>query len=118
MHDRVMATSLPRFLMAAVMFATYLFVFRVLSWRTILSGAGTKIAAGGGDANLVDLGIRRDICRGSSGRWWDGFISCGHMGLKERFVQPARYWNQRFFLLANLLVAAGVFAVVWGVGFW
>jgi hypothetical protein len=45
-HDvgpRIMATSPSRFILAAVMFALFLFVIRVVSWRLIIKGFGHQL---------------------------------------------------------------------------
>jgi hypothetical protein len=44
--NRILATSPLRFILAAVMFATFLFVIRVISWRLIISGFGTCLPRG------------------------------------------------------------------------
>src|SRR5581483_1821637 len=42
-RDHILATSPLRFVVAAAMFATFLFVFRVLSWRAILKCFGHRL---------------------------------------------------------------------------
>jgi glycosyltransferase 2 family protein len=106
----ILATSPWRFLLASLMFAAFLVVFRVVSWRNILSGLGHHLPLGAA-ARIWSLS---ELARYLPGAIWQvvGRIYLVRpYGVGAMASSTSQVVELTIFTLANILVA--VLGLVW-----
>jgi uncharacterized membrane protein YbhN (UPF0104 family) len=103
-RDRVLATSIPRFLLASVMFALFLFAFRAFSWRKALKGFGYKLPYG----PAIRIWSVSELARYLPGSIWQvvGRVYLAKpYGIPGSIVSTSQILELSIFLLANVLIA-------------
>jgi hypothetical protein len=98
-------TSLLRLAIAAGMFATFLFVFRALSWRWILIGLGHRLPV----APATRIWSTSELARYVPGVIWQvvgRVYLCRPYGISGTICSTSQVLELAIFLLANILVAA------------
>jgi uncharacterized membrane protein YbhN (UPF0104 family) len=103
-RDRVLATSVPRFLVASVMFALFLFAFRAFSWRKALKGFGYKLPY----RAAVRIWSISELARYLPGSIWQvvgRVYLCKPYGIPGAIVSTSQILELSTFLLANVLIA-------------
>jgi glycosyltransferase 2 family protein len=103
-HDRVMHTSLPRFLLASLMFASFLLVFRVVSWRKIIGAFGHSLPL----AAAARIWSISELARYIPGVIWQ-VVGRAYLvrpyGISAAASSTSQVLELSIFLLANLLLA-------------
>jgi hypothetical protein len=103
-HERVLHTSPLRFVLAAVMFALFLFVFRVTSWRSILKSFGHRLPL----PASARIWSASELARYIPGAIWQvlGRVYLVRpYGVSGSVCSTSQVLELAIFLLANLLVA-------------
>lgn len=95
---------LSRFLLAAVMFAVFLFVFRATSWRWILAGFGHRLPV----APVTRIWSTSELARYLPGMIWQ-VVGRAYLvkpyGVRGSVCSTSQILELILFLLANVLVA-------------
>jgi uncharacterized membrane protein YbhN (UPF0104 family) len=101
---RVLETSVPRLLIAAVMFAAFLFVFRALVWRRILRAFGAPLPV----APATRVWALSELARYLPGAIWQ-VLGRAYLvrpyGVRGSVSSASQLMEIAIFILANLLVA-------------
>jgi hypothetical protein len=108
--ERVKAIDWGLFGLSAVMFAAFLFTFRVLSWRKILAGFGYKLPL----APATRIWSTSELARYLPGVIWQvvgRVYLCKPYGVSGTVCSASQILELVVFLLANVLVALG--CLVW-----
>jgi uncharacterized membrane protein YbhN (UPF0104 family) len=103
-RQRVLVTSLARFALAAVMFAIFLFVFRVISWRRIVIAFGPKLPF----APAARIWSTSELARYLPGviwQVWGRVYLVKPYGLGAAACSTSQILELAIFLMANVLVA-------------
>jgi uncharacterized membrane protein YbhN (UPF0104 family) len=103
-HKRVLETNIPRFALAAGMFALFLFAFRSLVWRRILTGFGHKLPV----AAATRIWSTSELARYLPGFIWQvvGRVYLVRpYGVSGSVCSITQVLELALFLLANILVA-------------
>jgi hypothetical protein len=103
-RQRVLVTSLSRFALAAVMFAIFLFVFRVISWRKIVMAFGLKLPF----APAARIWSTSELARYLPGviwQVWGRVYLVKPYGLGAAACSTSQILELAIFLMANVLVA-------------
>lgn len=103
-HDRVMATSLPRFIAAAAMFSLFLFVFRVTSWRYIVRAFGHRLPLWT-SARIWSASELARYLPGAIWQVWGRAYLVKPYGVTATLCATSQVLELTIFLLANLMVA-------------
>jgi uncharacterized membrane protein YbhN (UPF0104 family) len=105
---RVLATSIARFVLAAGMFAVFLFVFRVISWRRIIKGFGHRLPM----AAATRIWTLSELARYLPGSVWQ-VVGRAYLvkpyGVNGSISSTAQILELTMFLLANVLFAVACF---------
>lgn len=102
-HQRVMETSLQRLLIAALMFAVFLFVFRVLSWRKIIACFGFKLPLAT-SARIWSLSELARYLPGVIWQVWGRVYLVRPYGVNAIACSASQMLELAIFLMANILV--------------
>lgn len=103
-HERVQHTEWVRVLLASTMFSLFLFVFRVLSWKRIVSGLGYKLPL----AATTRIWSTSELARYLPGVIWQvvGRVYLVRpYGVSGAVCSASQVLELIIFLLANVLVA-------------
>jgi uncharacterized membrane protein YbhN (UPF0104 family) len=103
-HDRVLHTNLLRFLLASLMFATFLLVFRVVSWRKILASLGHRLPM----PAAARIWVTSELARYLPGVIWQvvgRVYLVKPYGVSAAACSASQVLELSIFLLSNLLVA-------------
>jgi glycosyltransferase 2 family protein len=106
---RVMGTNWWRVLGASVMFAGFLFVFRVLAWRRIIKDLGRPIPV----APATRIWSTSELARYLPGVIWQVVgraYLCKPYGVSGRICSTSQVLELAIFLLANLIMAVSCLA--------
>jgi hypothetical protein len=105
-HERVLHTSFPRFLLASVMFSIFLLVFRVVSWRKIVESMGHHLPL----ATAARIWSTSELARYLPGAIWQ-LVGRAYLvrpyGISAATSSASQVLELTIFLLANLLIALG-----------
>lgn len=105
-RDHILATSPLRFFIAAAMFATFLFVFRVVSWRAILKCFGHTLPV----AAATRIWSTSELARYIPGAIWQvvgrGYLAKPY-GVSGATSSTSQVLELTIFLLSNVIVALG-----------
>jgi len=107
--ERVREINWGLFVLAAVMFAGFLFVFRVTSWRTILSGFGYRLPL----PAATRIWSTSELARYLPGVIWQvvgRVYLCKPYGVSGTVCSTSQILELVVFLLANILVALSCLA--------
>jgi uncharacterized membrane protein YbhN (UPF0104 family) len=107
--DRVKSIDWGMFALAAVMFATFLFAFRLVSWRRILKGFGHKLPY----AAATRIWSTSELARYLPGVIWQvvgRVYLVKPYGVSGAVCSTSQILELVVFLLANVLVALGCLA--------
>jgi len=107
--DQVKRIDWGLFAFAAVMFAMFLFVFRVTAWRTILAGFGSRLPVGA----ATRIWSTSELARYLPGVIWQvvgRVYLCKPYGVSGTVCSTSQILELVVFLLANILVAVGCLA--------
>lgn len=103
--DELARMSVWRFVVASVMFAVFLFLFRVMSWRRVLKGFGFTLPV----AATTRIWTTSELARYLPGSIWQ-FAGRVYLikpyGVSGTVCSTTQVLETCIFLLANLLVAA------------
>jgi hypothetical protein len=103
-RERVLETSVPRFALAAGMFAIFLFAFRSLVWRKIVASFGHKLPI----AAATRIWSTSELARYLPGFIWQvvgRVYLCRPYGVSGSVCSITQILELAIFLLANILVA-------------
>jgi hypothetical protein len=102
--ERVLETSIPRFALAAAMFAIFLFAFRALVWRRIVASFGQKLPL----AAAVRIWSTSELARyvpGAVLQVVGRIYLCRPYGISGSVCSITQVLELAIFLLANIIVA-------------
>ncbi|MDP9175973.1 MAG: flippase-like domain-containing protein [Planctomycetota bacterium] len=103
-HDRVLQTSPFRFVIASAMFALFLFVFRVFSWRKIIAAFGFKLPLAA-SARIWSSSELARYLPGIIWQVWGRVYLARPYGVTAAACSTSQVLELAIFLMANLLVA-------------
>jgi len=107
--DRIWETSWPKVLLASLMFAAFLFIFRALSWRRILKGFGYRLPV----APATRIWSTSELARYLPGMIWQ-VIGRVYLvrpyGVSGSICSASQVLELVLFLLANIILAVGCLA--------
>lgn len=109
-HQRVLAIDAWRFVVASIMFAGFLFVFRVLSWRKLLQAFGHDLPL----APTTRIWSTSELARYVPGVIWQvvgRVFLVRPYGVSASVCSASQVLELVIFLLANVLVAIG--CLIW-----
>lgn len=109
-RDRIMAVSPGRFVLAAAMFAVFLFTFRATTWRWILLSMGERLAV----APAARIWSISELARYLPGAIWQvlgRIYLVKPYGVSGTVTSASQLLELSIFLLANVLLALG--CLVW-----
>jgi uncharacterized membrane protein YbhN (UPF0104 family) len=105
-RDHVAQTNWAYVLLASAMFAAFLFIFRVISWRTILRGLGYRLPL----APTTRIWSASELARYIPGGIWQvvgRVILVKPYGVSGTVCSTSQILELTIFLLANVLLAIG-----------
>ena len=105
-REQVMETDPWRFVVASVMFALFLFLFRVVSWRRMLKGLGHKLPLGA----ATRIWSTSELARYLPGAIWQvvgRVYLVKPYGVSGSVCSTSQILELTVFLLSNVLVAVG-----------
>ena len=109
-RERIWAISWADFLLASAMFAAFLFVFRVNSWRWIIQGFGYRLPL----RPATRIWSTSELARYLPGVIWQvvgRVYLCKPYGVRGSACTASQVLELAIFLLANILMAVG--CLVW-----
>ncbi len=105
-RDRILQTSVGRFVLAAAMFAVFLLVFRALAWRKILKNLAHRVPI----PAAVRIWSYSELARYLPGAIWQvvgRVYLIKPYGVRGSVCSASQILELTLFLLANILVAVG-----------